>query len=618
MNNSINFKNKILFSKYKIKSLIGKGEQSKVYLVENIQNKKLYAAKIEKKVSGKLKLLENDSCYLYYLKGFGIPKIITYGQSKKYTILIQQLLGKTLKELFEQSTNKIKDLCMSAIQIIERIEYIHSKYILHLDIKPENFLVGNPDSSTIYIIDFGFSKKYRSSRTKKHIIYKINKYFSGTVAFLSLNATNGVEQSRRDDLESLAYSLIYLFNGTLPWINIKAKTFLDYQVKMYDIKKSYCIKDLCKNLPKEFVIFIEYVRKLKFEEEPNYNMLKNLFIDALKNINEENDYKFSWMSQSDRKKYINQSKRSCSNSLNKRKSSPRKRMLEKLREISKNINNKSVENNNNNIFYNNIINLNMISEKEKSIINLKKEKNLTQDINKNTIEKNEIKTEQNISPIFSPRIHLNKLKKTVYINSENYSKNILKTRIKNNLSNNKSSSEKKSENFEKSNTELNSDISYIPKTKKVKLMYEKLLTPTILRNPNNLKNLNKINYYLKITKNEISHKKVPNQENNSNYLAQSMIIKIDQNNRIPKIDNIKKDNLPKMNNIISPTHYRHLSSNYNSDFYSDLNDLNFKTLESNDSGTNYSNDRNHKFNFIKLNNKINTNKCILINENSNF
>ena len=285
MNNSINFKNKILFSKYKIKSLIGKGEQSKVYLVENIQNKKLYAAKIEKKVSGKLKLLENDSCYLYYLKGFGIPKIITYGQSKKYTILIQQLLGKTLKELFEQSTNKIKDLCMSAIQIIERIEYIHSKYILHLDIKPENFLIGNPDSSTIYIIDFGFSKKYRSSRTKKHIIYKINKYFSGTVAFLSLNATNGVEQSRRDDLESLAYSLIYFYNGFLPWQNIKAKNNDVKYKKILEQKMNINMQNVCKNLPTEFDDFLKYTRDLQFEAKPDYNYLKEL----LKKVLEKNN-----------------------------------------------------------------------------------------------------------------------------------------------------------------------------------------------------------------------------------------------------------------------------------------------------------------------------------------
>ena len=276
MDNFKNLRNKIIFSKYKIHSLVGIGVFSQVFSVENIKNGKLYAAKIESKKTTRSKLLKAEAYHLYELKGFGIPEIISYGHSGEYDILIQQLLGKTLKELFKKSKNKIKDVCMAGIQLLDRIEFVHSKYIVHRDIKPENFLVGKPDLSIIYLIDFGFSKKYRSSRTKKHITFKRNKCYPGTVGFISLNGSSGIEQTRRDDLESLAYSLIYLSNGTLPWYNVKSKTFEEHQKKIYDIKKNISIEDLCKGLPKEFVIYIDYVKKLEFEEQPNYNYFLGL------------------------------------------------------------------------------------------------------------------------------------------------------------------------------------------------------------------------------------------------------------------------------------------------------------------------------------------------------
>ena len=107
--------------------------------------------------------LEKEAYYLYLLKGFGIPKIISYGFSGNYNILIEELLGKSLEQLFQENKNKhkiirLKDMVMAGIQIIERLEFIHSKNIIHMDIKPNNFVVGNPDSSVIYIFDFGFAK----------------------------------------------------------------------------------------------------------------------------------------------------------------------------------------------------------------------------------------------------------------------------------------------------------------------------------------------------------------------------------------------------------------------------------------------------------------------------
>ena len=285
---------KIIFNKYQIKKLLGEGSYGSVYLAKNKLTNQFFAVKLEDKIrsNGELK---NETFLLFTLKSFGIPKIITYGYSGRYNILIEQLLGKNLKELFKTNKNKIKDLCMVAIQIIDRLKYVHSKGIIHRDIKPANFLIGNPDSSTIYIIDFGLSRKYRSSRTGNHVKFAKCKSIPCTMLFSSINASNAIEQTRRDDLESLAYTFVYLVKGKLPWSGISAKTQYECLIKAKKIKENVGIEKLCEGLPKEFVTYTQYVRSLKFDEKPNYDFLRSLFINSLKNINEENDYNFSWI-----------------------------------------------------------------------------------------------------------------------------------------------------------------------------------------------------------------------------------------------------------------------------------------------------------------------------------
>ena len=292
---------KIIFRKYKIIKNIGKGSYCTVFLTKNIINQKYFALKIQNKTF-KIGNLENEAFYLFQLKHIGIPKIISYGHLGQYIILIEELLGKTLEELFKENKDKpkiirLKDMLMAGIQIINLIKYIHSRYILHLDIKPHNFLVGNPNNSIIYIIDFGLAKTYRSSRTGKHAQLAQKSFFNGNICFASVNTMKGIEPSRRDDLESIGYMLIYLYTQHLPWNSITAKNKIDLIKKIYEIKNLIPIKLICKNTPNEMNEFMKYVKSLKFEEEPNYNYLINILEDMLKKINKVNDLNFSWISE---------------------------------------------------------------------------------------------------------------------------------------------------------------------------------------------------------------------------------------------------------------------------------------------------------------------------------
>ena len=173
------FKSKLIFGKYLLKYLIAKGSFGEVYMGTNIFEKKNYALKIENSQNWK-SFLKEEAYTLLLVKGPGIPSMISFGVSNKYHILVEELLGESIQALWLKNKNKfnLKDTCMFAIQALERIEYIHSKNFLHRDIKPGNFLVGNPDKSQIYLIDFGNAKKFRSSRTGniKNIIIIMIEY----------------------------------------------------------------------------------------------------------------------------------------------------------------------------------------------------------------------------------------------------------------------------------------------------------------------------------------------------------------------------------------------------------------------------------------------------------
>ena len=291
--------NKIFFNKYKPDKKIGEGSFGKIYLSHNINTGEKFALKLENKNINP-SLLEQEAYILCYLKGEGIPFIKSFGISAEYNVLVMELLGKSLEYFFEKMNNKfsLKTVCMLGIQMITRLQYIHNKHILHRDIKPDNFIMGlDKNSWKVYIIDFGLSKKYRSSRTLKHIKFSEHKKLIGTARYASINALAECEQGRRDDMEALSYVLMYFLKGNLPWQGLKINKKDDRYRKIYEKKKETSAEELCKGFPKEFCEFVKYTRQLEFEEEPNYDYLRNLLKKVMKDNNLEMDYVYDWVEE---------------------------------------------------------------------------------------------------------------------------------------------------------------------------------------------------------------------------------------------------------------------------------------------------------------------------------
>ncbi|EPS61015.1 hypothetical protein M569_13784, partial [Genlisea aurea] len=169
------------------------------------------------------------------------------------------------------------------------------KSFLHRDIKPDNFLMGlGRRANQVYAIDFGLAKKYRDSSTHQHIPYRENKNLTGTARYASMNTHLGIEQSRRDDLESLGYVLMYFLRGSLPWQGLKAGNKKQKYDKISEKKVSTSIEALCRGYPTEFASYFHYCRSLRFDDKPDYAYLKRIFRDLFIREGFQFDYVFDW------------------------------------------------------------------------------------------------------------------------------------------------------------------------------------------------------------------------------------------------------------------------------------------------------------------------------------
>ena len=322
-NNKQNDQNEILgqifFEKYHCIEKLGQGSFGSIYKAE--YNGNYYALKFEKKENN-IGILENEAIIMNYLKGPHIPYVNSFSSNSNYNILVMQLLGKSLENIFEEKkVFSVKTVCMLGYQFVSILEYIHNRHIIHRDIKPDNFVMGLNDlSQYVYILDFGLAKKYRSSRTLEQFPFVNRRKITGTARYASINALRGYEQSRRDDLESVGYVLIYFLKGKLPWMGIEAKTKEQKYKKILQKKIDIPTKDLCEYLPEEMEIILDYVKNLEYKENPDYEMLRGYFNSMIRKEHSKFDYIYDWTTHEDRSKRKVISSRSDLDSTQNRKS----------------------------------------------------------------------------------------------------------------------------------------------------------------------------------------------------------------------------------------------------------------------------------------------------------
>ncbi|KAL9983527.1 hypothetical protein ACROYT_G005713 [Oculina patagonica] len=287
----------IVGGKYKLLRKIGSGSFGDIYQGLNITNGEEVAVKLESQKARHPQLLYESKLYKILQGGIGIPKFRWFGQERDYNVLVMDLLGPSLEDLFNFCSRKftMKTVLMLADQMIGRIEYFHNKNFIHRDIKPDNFLMGiSKNCNKLYIIDFGLAKKFRDSRTKMHITYREDKNLTGTARYASINAHLGIEQSRRDDMESLGYVLMYFIRSSLPWQGLKAATKKQKYERISEKKMSTPVEVLCKGYPAEFAMYLNYCRGLRFDEAPDYMYLRQLYRILFRTLNHQYDYTFDW------------------------------------------------------------------------------------------------------------------------------------------------------------------------------------------------------------------------------------------------------------------------------------------------------------------------------------
>lgn len=270
------------FTHYKVFSKIGGGSFGKVYLCMDERNGAKVALKVEKKNKGHF---VKEARFYCLLEGTpGIPKLIDQGYDAENDcqFLALELLGASLETMYQYYNKKLSlgTVVSCAIQMIERLQQVHERGIIHRDMKPHNFMIGlGARASTIYLADFGLAKVF--NRKNGHILYKEGKYCVGTARYVSINDHLGIQQSRRDDLESLGYVIIYLAKGGLPWQGLRSTKDQSRKQKVAKMKADLPAEDLCKGLPNGILQYIKQTRSLKFDETPNYAYLKRLFKDIL-------------------------------------------------------------------------------------------------------------------------------------------------------------------------------------------------------------------------------------------------------------------------------------------------------------------------------------------------
>ena len=294
---SVDWTGEVMNGKYETGGRVGSGSFADVYEGRTLSSNVRICMKIEDHHMDKV---EQEYQVLKRLAGGGFtPDAYEYFQTRKANILVFQLLGHSLDALLKNSQRlsfSINTTCWVAARIMECIQHVHSRGYLHRDIKPHNFVIGRErQGAKLFAIDFGLSKPYVHEGV--HIPFSVDQSFIGTARYVSVNTHRGKEQGRRDDLESIAYILIYFLKGKLPWQGVGAKLEKKDRMQMItDYKHSSSVLTLCAGLPQPFAKLLSYAKGLAFTARPDYDTLRDMF-QAMYNPEEPLDWESSGLAK---------------------------------------------------------------------------------------------------------------------------------------------------------------------------------------------------------------------------------------------------------------------------------------------------------------------------------
>ena len=277
----------LIANKYRILDKLGAGQFGEIFKGINIRTSEVVAIKIELKENDTKMLKRETQIYQYLHSGGNAPgfaQLKHFGVNNSCNYLVMSLLDKSLTDLCKiYLAFSLKTVLLIGVQLVERVKFLHEKGLIHRDIKPDNFLIGPAASENIiHLIDFGFTKRYTND-DGEHCKERLCSSIIGTPNFISENIHWHIDPSRRDDMESILYILLYLFLGGLYWQNI---TDLD---KIRDMKHELVYD---KDLPKVFNLFLVHCKNLTYEQTPDYTYLLNILKEAIPNKNVK--HKFEW------------------------------------------------------------------------------------------------------------------------------------------------------------------------------------------------------------------------------------------------------------------------------------------------------------------------------------
>eukprot|EP00124_Ichthyophonus_hoferi_P001881 Ihof_evm8s111 gene=Ihof_evmTU8s111 len=290
----------LLGDRYKATKRIGGGSFGDIYLGHDTITGKDVAVKVEPLSTLHPQLAHEAKIYKLLNKKSNscVPHLHWTGIAGDYTVMVIDLLGPSLEDLFQENGGSfsLKTVVILAIQLLSCIENIHAINYLHRDIKPDNFLIGlEAQKHIVYMIDFGLCKRYMDPISEQHIPYRDNKCLVGTARYASINTH--IEQSRRDDLESIGYVLLYFLLGSLPWQGLKASNNKQKYEKISERKMATPVRVLCKGQPLAFEIYLNYVKGLRFDVAPEYHYCIDLFTNLQKEMGHyPSDYIYDWSS----------------------------------------------------------------------------------------------------------------------------------------------------------------------------------------------------------------------------------------------------------------------------------------------------------------------------------